>query len=142
MAASRSRMWRMTSLRRDLARLRNQRKRARFHLVRLHMQRSRYLFSRRNNGLLLIELVWLLFNLWDTTSWCPAHAGFDFHACYCFIIDFFGAPGGPNAKERARVLLEWWNTFVFSLLTSCPPLTRVSLGKYFRIVELMSTHRN
>lgn len=62
--------------------------------------------------------VQLLFNLWDTSSWAPAHAGFDFHACYCFIIDFFDAARGPNAKARARELLDWWNKFVTSFFVA------------------------
>ncbi|KIM42669.1 hypothetical protein M413DRAFT_26688 [Hebeloma cylindrosporum] len=57
-------------------------------------------------------VIQLFFNLWDTTSWCPAYSGFDFHACYYFIIDYFDTARG-NAKERAQALLEWWNKEVF-----------------------------
>jgi hypothetical protein len=60
---------------------------------------------------LLIALIQLLFNLWDTSSWAQVHAGFDFHACYSFVVDFFDAAHGVNAKARARELLEWWNRF-------------------------------
>ncbi|KAF8806326.1 hypothetical protein BYT27DRAFT_7295447 [Phlegmacium glaucopus] len=46
-------------------------------------------------------VIQLLFNLWDTSSWTPAHTGFNFHTCYCFIINFFDAAHGPNAKAHA-----------------------------------------
>lgn len=92
-------------------------------LAPLPMRSSRYLFSHLGWSLSLISFIQLLFNLWDTTSWAPTHAGFDFHACYCFVIDFFDAAQGRNAKARARKLLDWWNLFVcfiiflYSILT-------------------------
>lgn len=58
-------------------------------------------------------VIQLLFNLWDIGTWAPVYAGFDFHACYCFVIDFFDVARGVNAKARARKLLDWWNTEVF-----------------------------
>jgi hypothetical protein len=77
---------------------------------------------------LLMALIQLLFNLWDIGTWAPVHAGFDFHACYCFVIDFFDVARGANAKARARKLLDWWNTFdILSLSFSvCPDLLFIS----------------
>src|SRR6266567_8428769 len=68
-----------------------------------------------------MAFIQLLFNLWDTSSWTPAHAGFDFHACYCFIVDFFDAACGMNAKARAWELLDWWNMFVGSFFLVYSP---------------------
>jgi hypothetical protein len=86
-----------------------------------------------------MTLIQLLFNLWDTASWVPAHAGFDFHACYYFIIDFFDAAHGANAKARTRKLLDWWNMFASSFLSLHGP-DLLSLGRYFRLVEVMANH--
>ena len=112
----------------------------RFHLARLHMLLSRYFVFYLNGWLLFIPILQLIFNLWDTSSWIPAHARFDFHACYCFIVDFFDAARGTNAKAQVRELLDWWNKFVGSFLFRCTVLTYISSGRYFQLVELMPIH--
>ncbi|KAF8983573.1 hypothetical protein BDQ17DRAFT_1261203, partial [Cyathus striatus] len=52
------------------------------------------------------------FVLSSTPSWTMEYEGFHYGDFYHFIVDYFEAVSGKQAKEWVRALLTWWNWYV------------------------------
>jgi hypothetical protein len=55
----------------------------------------------------------LHYNLQTAERWYEIYGGFDYHALYNEIVDYFEDVPTPAAKKRAQNLMDWWTMYVF-----------------------------